>query len=118
MTRRNDRRARGHAAYWAFRLQRVSGVLLALFLPLHFAALGVALRGEIAFDSLLRYTDDPLLKVGEWVLVVLLSLHLLGGLRVLALEFLPWSGPHKDWIAAAAAGAFATGLAFALALIG
>ena len=40
---RNDYRARKHPAYWAFVVHRVSGVALALFLPLHFWALAEAL---------------------------------------------------------------------------
>ena len=41
---RNDFRARSHPAYWAFIVHRVSGVALALFLPLHFWALGAGAR--------------------------------------------------------------------------
>jgi fumarate reductase subunit D len=39
-----------------------------------------------------------------------------GGLRLLALEFLPWRDWQKSLAAAAAAVALAVGLAFALAL--
>ena len=35
---KNDFRARNHPAYWAFVVHRASGVLLALFPPLHFWA--------------------------------------------------------------------------------
>ena len=33
---RNDWRARNHPAWWAFLVHRISGLALALFLPLHF----------------------------------------------------------------------------------
>jgi fumarate reductase subunit D len=49
-------------------------------------------------------------------LVVLLAAHLGGGLRVLALEFLPWRDWQKTLAAAAAALTLGCGLAFALAL--
>ena len=49
-------------------------------------------------------------------LVLLLAAHLGGGLRLLALEFLPWRGWQKSLAACAAALALAAGLAFALAL--
>ena len=78
-TRRNDRRARNHASYWAFVVHRISGVLLALFLPLHFWALGQSLAGAAALDEFLRWADQPLFKFAEWGLVVLLSAHLTGG---------------------------------------
>jgi fumarate reductase subunit D len=114
--RRNDARARNHPSYWAFIIHRVSGLLLALFLPLHFLALGTALAGEAALNNTISWTDSPLFKVAEWGLVVLLSAHLAGGVRILLIEFGPWSGPRKNWIAAGFGVALATGLAFALAL--
>lgn len=118
MKRRNDFRARSHPAYWAFLVHRLSGVALALFLPLHFLALGQALHGAAALDGFLRWTDRPLFKFAEWGLVVLLSLHLVGGLRLLLIEFGSWSGPRKSWIAGAAGAGVLMGLAFALALVG
>ena len=118
MSRRPGARSRGHPAYWAFVLHRVSGVALAVFLPLHFWVLAEALHGMAALDRFLRTADAPDFKLAEWGLVVLLTAHLTGGLRVLAIEFLPWSGLRKDWIAATVGISMAGGLAFALALIG
>jgi fumarate reductase subunit D len=118
MSRGNDYRARAHPAYWAFVVHRVSGVALAAFLPLHFWALGTAIQGEAALDGFLHFADRPIFKFGEWGLVVLLSLHMMGGLRLLVIEFAPWSGLRKNWIAAALGVGVAAGLAFALALIG
>jgi fumarate reductase subunit D len=110
--------ARGHESYRAFVVHRISGIALAVFLPVHFWALAEALRGEAALDAFLRVADAPLFKFAEWGLVVLLAAHLAGGLRVLVIEFLPWSGLRKDWIAATFGISMATGLAFALALVG
>ena len=59
MMRRNDQRARSHPAYWAFLMHRLSGLGLALFLPIHFWALGQALHGAAALDGFLRATDRP-----------------------------------------------------------
>lgn len=117
LRRRNDWRARAHPAWWAFFVHRVSGVALALFLPLHFWVLGLSLQGEAALDGFLHVTDQPLFKLAEWGLVVLLALHLGGGVRLLLVEFKPWSGPRKNAIALAVAGSIAVGLAFALALL-
>lgn len=116
--RRNDHRAHGHPAWWAFWLHRVSGLALAVFLPLHFLALGSALRGPAALDGFLAFTDQPLVKLAEWGLVVLLALHLAGGVRLLLIEFGPASGLRKNWIAGGLGFACAAGLAFALALVG
>jgi fumarate reductase subunit D len=100
------------ASWWVALVHRISGVALALFLPAHFWVLGQGL----AMDGFLRWTEQPLVKAAEWILVVLLAAHLGAGLRVLALEFLPW----RDWQRSLAAGAAALtvgcGLALALAL--
>ncbi len=116
MKRHNDWRARAHPAYWAFLMHRLSGLALALFLPLHFWALGQALHGAAALDGFLKLADQPLFKAAEWGLVVLLALHMMGGVRLLLIEFGPASGLRKNWIAGAVGFAAAAGMAFGLAL--
>ena len=106
------------SSYWVAAVHRVSGIALAVFLPLHFWALGTAITGAPGLDGFLRFTEQPLVKFAEWGLVVLLSLHLAGGARLLLIEFGTWSGPRKDWIAGAAGFGALTGLVFALALLG
>ena len=113
---KSDFRARNHPAYWAFLVHRVSGVMLSLFLPLHFWALAQALQGEARLDSFLRWSDQPLVKFAETVLVLLLAAHITGGLRPLALEFLAWRDWHKSLLAAAAGVTLVTGLLFLLNL--
>ncbi|MGQ0544906.1 MAG: succinate dehydrogenase, cytochrome b556 subunit [Betaproteobacteria bacterium] len=100
------------SSYWVAMVHRLSGIALALFLPLHFWALGNALQ----LESFLAWTEQPLVKAGEWAIVLALAAHLGGGLRVLALEFLPWRDWQKGLAAGAAALVFAVGLALALAL--
>ena len=100
------------SSYWVAIVHRVSGIALALFLPLHFWALSRALE----LDAFLAWTEQPAVKAAEWGIVVALGAHFAGGLRVLALEFLPWHGWHKALAAAAAGVTLAVGLALALAL--
>jgi fumarate reductase subunit D len=97
---------------WVALVHRISGIALAIFLPAHFWVLGQGL----AMDGFLKWTEQPPVKAAEWGLVVLLAAHLGGGLRVLALEFLPWRDWQKTLAAAAAALTLGCGLAFALAL--
>ncbi|MGG5809611.1 succinate dehydrogenase [Falsiroseomonas sp. CW058] len=111
-----DPRPRSHPTYLAFLVHRVSGLLLALFLPLHFWALSHAIAGEAALDGFLRWTDNAVLKAAETALVVLLAAHLAGGLRVLALEFLGWRASQKTLVAASAGVSLAAGLLFLLNL--
>lgn len=111
---RTDFRARNHPAYWAFVVHRTSGVLLALFLPLHFWALSQALQGAARLDALLRWTEQPLVKFGETLLVLLLAAHLTGGLRLLMLEFFAWRDWQKSLLAAAAGVTLVAAMMFLL----
>jgi fumarate reductase subunit D len=109
-----DWRARNHPAWWAFLVHRLSGVLLALFLPAHFWALSRAIEGEARLESFLRWTENPVVRLAETGLVILLAAHLAGGLRILALEFLAWRDGQKTAIALGAAASLAIGLAYLL----
>jgi fumarate reductase subunit D len=111
---KNDFRARNHPAYWAFIVHRLSGLALTAFLPLHFWALGQALQGAEKLDGFLRWTEHPLMKFAETVLVLLLAAHLAGGVRLLMLEFLAWRDWQKSLLAVAAGASVAAGLAFLL----
>lgn len=93
-------------------VHRVSGVLLACFLPFHFLALGLALNGAAALDGFLAWTRSPLVKLAETGLVVLLAVHLLGGVRVLVIENLPWRDGQKRMATAVLAAAAAIGVLF------
>jgi fumarate reductase subunit D len=115
--RSNDWRARRHPGFILAMAHRVSGIALAAFLPLHFLTLGTALEGAAALDASLGLVDIPLFKLGEWILVVLLAVHSSCGLRLLVIEFRPWSGPRKNWSTGIIGVAIAAGLVFALALL-
>ena len=64
---------------------------------------------EARLDSALAWTEQPLVKAAEITLVGLLALHASLGIRVLVLEWLPWQGLRKDWIAVAVALSLAAG---------
>lgn len=114
---RPDSRSRAHPAYWAFVVHRVSGLALALFLPLHFWLLSRALGGGAELDAALRWVDRPAFKLAEWGLVVLLAAHLAGGVRVLMLELLPWRSWQKTLLAIALGGTIVAGAAMALNMV-
>lgn len=103
-----------HALWWAAIVHRLSGVALALFLPAHFWALGLAIEGEARLGGFLRWAEHPLAKVGEAALVVLLAAHLAGGLRVMALEMFDWSSGQRTAAALSAGASLAVGLVFLL----
>jgi len=111
-------RNRGHAAYWAFLVHRISGLALALFLPLHFFALSRALNGVDALDAFLAWTRSPWVVASEVAIVLALAAHLTGGLRLLFIEFVGWKRePQKALIAVAGGLAAFCAIVFALRLV-
>ncbi len=100
--------------WFAYLAHRVSGICLALFLPVHFYTLSLALAGDGSLDAMLRFGETPVVVAGLVVLVFLLALHLFGGLRLLAVELLPWSPRQKTLAAAGAAAGFLAACTFLL----
>ena len=100
--------------FLAFLLHRLSGLGLAIFLPFHFYALALALTDPARLDEFLQWSESPLVKISETGLVFLLAVHLFGGLRLLALENLPWREAYKNYAALALAGAFFVACGFLL----
>jgi fumarate reductase subunit D len=84
-------------------VHRLSGLALAIFLPLHFLALGLAINGEARLEGFLRWSDQPVVKLAESGVVFLVMVHMLGGLRLLVIENLDWRDGQKQ-LATIAAG--------------
>ena len=108
---------RRDALWLAALIHRVSGILLACFLPLHFLALGLALEGEAKLGQFLKFGEQPAIKIAEGVLVGLLAVHLRGGLRILAVEFGSWRPTQRRLVWASFAAATALGLLFLIRII-
>ncbi|MFK7762522.1 MAG: succinate dehydrogenase, cytochrome b556 subunit [Roseobacter sp.] len=94
---------RAHPLWLAYILHRVSGIALALFLPLHFWILALAMTTPARLDGFLLLTEASLVKCAEFGLVFLLAVHMFGGLRLMAMEWLPWSASQKTQAAGATA---------------
>jgi fumarate reductase subunit D len=95
-------------------LHRLSGIALAIFLPLHFVTLGSALAGADRLDAFFDLTHNIGVKIAEWGLVTALALHLALGLRVLVLESAGWRERTASVVSACVAGSFAVGILFLL----
>jgi len=108
---------RNHPLWYAFALHRASGLILAVFLPVHFWVLSLALTDPKALNGFLHWTDFILVKFAEYGLVFLLAVHIFGGLRLMALEFLPWSPRQKTYAAAALAASFLISTSFFLSAV-
>ena len=98
--------ARSHPLWFAYILHRLSGVSLALFLPVHFWVLSMAISDPQRLDGFLLLTESGAVKLAEFGLVFLLAIHMFGGLRLMAMEWLPWTASQKTLAAGATAISF------------
>ena len=108
---------RNHPSYWAFVVHRLSGLALACFLPVHLYVIGLAIESEAKLDAFLHWADSIPVKIAETLLVLLLAAHMAGGIRLLAVEFLPWHDRQKTFIALAGGFAIMCALLFFLRAI-
>ena len=108
---------RNDSLWLAFIVHRLSGLGLALFLPAHFWLLGLALKNDQAMNSVLAWVDNPLVKMAEIGLVFLLAVHMFGGIRLLALEFLPWKPFQKTLASLAVAASFVVACIFIIVAV-
>ncbi len=108
------RRSHLKAGFLAAILHRLSGVALAVFLPMHFIALGTALSGAPALESFLVLTHSWFVRFAEWGLVTALAVHMALGIRVLAIEWLAVRERTSIVVSSCIAGSTAVGLVFLL----
>ena len=95
-------------------LHRLSGIALAVFLPMHFIALGTALGGAKSLDSFLALTHSTFVRLAEWGLVTALAVHMALGLRVLAIEWLSVRERSAVVVSSCVAASAAIGILFLL----
>ena len=74
---------RGHkTGSWAFALNRLTGIGLALYLLIHLVVLSTLLRGEAAWDDFVALAKSTPFLLLDVVLIVGLIFHGLNGVRV------------------------------------
>jgi len=77
-----------------------SGLLLVIFLPMHFWVLSLAVSDADRLALFLEMTHNPVVKLAETVLVGLLAVHFFGGMRLMAFEWFGWPAYQKTAAAA------------------
>lgn len=72
---------------WAFILNRITALGLTLYLFLHLIILGRLAQGPEAYNSFLELTENPIVKIGELLVVAAVILHGLNGIRIILTSF-------------------------------
>lgn len=92
-TRGGGTRYRGRGGMWAWVAQRITGVLVFLFLFAHILDTALVRVSPDAYDTVMDIYKNPLAAVLEVLLVAAVLYHALNGLRVIAVDF--WSKGAK-----------------------
>ncbi len=81
-----DRNAGTRAGWWAWFLQRLTGVALVGYLFLHILVISTVQAGQDAFDSVLIVLQKPFFVVLDLFLIAAVVYHALNGVRVLLFD--------------------------------
>jgi succinate dehydrogenase / fumarate reductase cytochrome b subunit len=81
-----DRHSGTHAGWWAWLLQRVTGVALVGYLFLHVALISTGQAGADTFDDVLKVLQTPVFVALDLLLLAAVLYHGLNGLRVVLLD--------------------------------
>ena len=78
----------GFEAY-TWTTQRITGLILLVFLTVHLYTLSSIFAGATAYDQAMRSLDRPLIKTGEFFLIWVVLFHSLNGLRLIFYNLFP-----------------------------
>lgn len=73
----------------SFTIQRVTGIALSFYLILHLFVLSRAIVSADTYNSFMLTFENPIIFAMEIVLVMGIAFHLLNGIRVIIVDFLP-----------------------------
>ncbi len=81
-----DRYSGAHAGWWAWLLQRMTGLALMGYLFLHIAVISTGQAGADTFDDVLKVLQTPVFTALDLLLLAAVLYHGLNGLRVVLLD--------------------------------
>ena len=78
----------GLGAY-AWVAHRITGLILVVYLLIHIATLSVVLQGPDPFDRAMATFENPVVQFFELLLIWIVIWHMLNGIRLIVLHFVP-----------------------------
>ena len=81
-----NRYNRTRVGWWAWTLQRVTGVALVLYLLAHIGVISTAAAGEKTFDDVLAFLQTPVFVVLDLLLLAAVVYHIVNGIRVILFD--------------------------------
>lgn len=101
---------------WAFILNRLSALGLTFYLGLHLAVLHKLAQGAQAYNDFVAFSQTPLIKMGEIILIAAVVFHGLNGLRLTLHAFSFGIRQQKKLFATAVAATILVSAVFAIHL--
>lgn len=98
-----------HSGQQAFGIHRFTGIILALYLPIHVILHSIALiAGQEVYDRMARVIENPLGLLLEYLIVSAVIVHMLNGIRIMLIDFFPLARNHRKlfWGAAGISALF------------
>jgi len=71
---------------WAYVFHRISGAALIVYLSMHIWVIHHIQEGQAAYDSLMRFMDKPVFRMGEAALLAAILFHCFNGVRVACMD--------------------------------
>ena len=78
--------ARTRVGWWAWALQRVTGVVLVAYLLVHICVISTSILGVAAFDSTLSFVQHPVFEALNIGLITIVLYHTFNGVRVVLFD--------------------------------
>ena len=78
--------ASSRTGWWAWVLQRATGVLLVGYLLLHIAVISTSQLGADTFDDVLRFVQLPIFAALNVALIAIVLYHTFNGVRVILFD--------------------------------
>ena len=84
---------RGREGMWSWVLHRITGVAIFFFLLVHVLDTALIAVSAEAYDAVIGTYKNPVMGLGETVLVAAIAFHAFNGLRIILVDF--WSKGAK-----------------------
>lgn len=76
---------------WSWVLHRITGVAIFFFLLVHVLDTALIRLSPEAYDAVMSTYKNPIMGLGETVLVAAIVYHAFNGLRIIAVDLWPWA---------------------------
>ena len=86
---------RVHEGMWSWVLHRITGVAIFFFLLVHVLDTALVRVSPEAYNAVIGTYKNPIMALGEVVLVAAVAYHAYNGLRVIFVDFSAWAARHE-----------------------